>query len=261
MDIRALVCCSFATFALTIAHGAVLDLTSESAVSLTTTYGTAIFTTDFSKPTGTGVFEPFLTLQANGEEQGYNTSAKNGVWDTKREPQWNSEIQLQDLSKVTIGGAEYYSFLIDINEPNAGDKSLISLDALKLYTSTNTGLTTHNLNNLGTLRFDLDLPTDSYLLYDDQNSGSGQGDIAFFIPTSAFIGASATDYIYMYQHWGGHVSADFDGSTDGGFEETAIAQGVVPVPEISSILPLGLVLGSVVAAQRFRFRRRRVASV
>ena len=255
MDKRALLFISFATVGVSTIHGAVLDLTTQSAVSVSTTYGTAIFTTDFSQPTGTGVFDPFLTLQANGTEQGYNTSAKNGVWDTKREPQWNHEIQVQDLSKVTINGAEYYSFLIDINEPNGGDKSLISLDALKIYTSTETGLTTHHLDNLGTLRFDLDLPTDSYLLYDDQNSGSGQGDIAFFIPASAFIGVSATDYIYMYQQWGGHVSADFDGTTDGGFEETAIGQGVVPVPEISSLLPLGLVLGSVVATRRFRRRR------
>ncbi len=251
----ALLCIGLISVGLSAAQGAVVDLTTQSAVSISTTYGTAIFTTDFTRPTGTGVFEPFLTLQANGTEQGYNTSAKKGVFDTKREPQWNHEIRVQDMAKVTIDGADYYSFLIDVNEPNAGDKSLISLDSLKIFTSTKAGQTTRNVESLGTKRFDIDLPSDSYILYDDQNSGSGQGDIAFFIPTSAFIGASPTDYVYMYQFWGGHVSADLDWETQGGFEETAIGYGVVPIPEIASILPLGLVLGAVVGVRHLRRRR------
>lgn len=251
----ALLCAGLISSGLLTAQGAVVDLSTQSSVSLSTSYGTAIFTTDFSRPTGTGVFEPFLSIQANGTEQGYNTSAKNGVFDTKREPQWNHELQVQDLAAVTIAGAEYYSFLIDINEENAGDRSLISLDALKIFTSDTAGQTTRNIENLGIKRFDLDLPTDSYILYDDANSGSGQGDIAFFIPTSAFLGASPTDYVYMYQMWGAHVSANFDYNTGGGFEETAIGYGVVPIPEFTSILPLGLVLGAVVGVRHFRRRR------
>src|SRR3712207_5358079 len=98
------------------AHGAVADLTTQSTAVIQTIYGPAIFTTDFTQPTGTGVYDPFLTIQARGTEQGYNTSA--GVFDTKREPQWNHEIRLSDLTTVTIDGADYYSFLIDINEPD-----------------------------------------------------------------------------------------------------------------------------------------------
>ncbi|RYD82844.1 MAG: hypothetical protein EOP84_08825 [Verrucomicrobiaceae bacterium] len=251
----ALLCAALASVGLLTAQGAVVDLTTQSTVSLSTSYGTAIFTTDFTRPTGTGVFEPFLTLQANGTEQGYNTSAKKGVFDTKREPQWNHEIRVQDLAKVTIGGAQYYSFLIDVNEPNGGNKSLISLDSLKIFTSTKKGQTTQNVESLGTKRFDLDRPSNSYILYDDKNSGSGQGDIAFFIPTSAFIGASPTDYVYMYQMWGNYASADRDYDSDGGFEETAIGFGVVPIPEVASILPLGLVFGAVVGVRHLRRRR------
>lgn len=246
-------------FAALPARATVYDLTKESAVTVSTIYGDAIFTTDFTRPTGTGVIDPFLSIQANGSEQGYNTSAKNGVFDTKREPQYNHEIRLCDICTVCIDGVNYYPFLIDINEPNGGDKSMISLDALKLFTSDKAGQTTRNVESLGTKRFDLDLPSDSYILYDDQNSGSGQGDIAFFIPVSAFAGANPSDYVYMYQQWGLHVSADFDGSTQGGFEETAIACGIVPIPEVSTVFPLALVLGGVVGSTYLRRRRPAVA--
>lgn len=238
------------------ADALVYDLTTQSTVAVATNYGTAIFTTDFTQPAGTGVINPFLSIQANGTEQGYNTSA--GVFDTKREPQYNHEVRLSDLTKVTIAGTEYYSFLLDINEPNSANKSQISFDALKIYTSSTAGQTTTNIDSLGTKRFDLDLPTDNYILYDDLNSGSGQADIAFFIPTASFLtgpnAASANDYVYMYQLFGAHVAADFNGSTQGGFEETAIASAR-PVPEVASLLPLAGVLGMALGVHQLRRRR------
>jgi hypothetical protein len=87
------------------------------------------------------------------------------------------------------------------------------------------------------------VPTDSYIRYDDANSGSGQGDIAFFIPVSYFAGAKQTDYVYMYQRWGTNLQADT--MTQGGFEETAIYR-ITAVPEVSSFAPLAGVLGMVV---------------
>lgn len=232
----------------------IVDLTTSSSGVVHTIYGDAIFTTNFLQPAGTGVFDPFLTIQAKGTEQGYNTS--KGVFDTKREPQWNHEIRLSDLAKVTIEGVQYYSFLIDINEPNSSATSTISLDALKIFTSTKAGQTTANVENLGVKRFDLDLPSDSYIKYNDLNSGSGQADIAFFIPTSAFIGASASDYVYMYQLFGAHISAseNFDGTTQGGFEETRIGVAV-PVPEVSTFVPLTSVLFGVIGVGYIRRRR------
>lgn len=251
----ALLCVGLVSVGLLTAQGAVVDLTTQSGVSLSTSYGTAIFTTNFSRPTGTGVFDPFLSIHAQGIEQGYNTSAKKGGFDTIREGQWNHEILVQDMATVTIGGAEYYSFLIDVNEPNEGNMGLISLDALKIFTSKKLGETTEDVEALGIKRFDIDLPADSYLIYHDKNAGSGMGDIAFFVPTSAFIGASPTDYVYMYQMWGTHFSTDPSYVLEGGFEETAIGFGVVPIPEFSSVLPLGLVLGAVVGVCHLRCRR------
>src|SRR5205814_7614017 len=92
----------------------------------------AIFQTNNDHPTGTGVYDPFLTIQNNPWEQGYNSSAGN--FDTKREPQWNHEIKFSDLQTTTINGIQYFGFSVDINEPG-GTKSTISLEGLSIWTS------------------------------------------------------------------------------------------------------------------------------
>lgn len=235
---------------------AIYDLNATGTVVVPTIYGDAIFTVDYTQPAGTGVFDPFLTIQANGVEQGYNSSVGN--FDTKREPTWNHELQLSDLSTTTVNGVEYYSFLLDINEPNTTAKSMISLDALKIYTTSTLQGSLSDPDLLGTKRFDLDLPSDSYIKYDDFNSGSGQADIAFFIPTASFLtgpnAAQATDYFYMYQKFGSNYSADMTLLTQGGFEETARGAGVsfTPVPEPGAFIPLIAVLGIVVASPLIR---------
>lgn len=235
-----------------IASAAIYDLNASGTVVVPTVFGDAIFTVDYTQPTGTGVFDPFLTIQANGVEQGYNSSTSN--FDTKREPQWNHELKLSDLTTTTVNGVQYYSFLLDINEPNSSAKSMISLDSLKIFTSSSLQGSVTDVETLGTKRFDLDLPSDSYIKYDDMNSGSGQADIAFFIPTSYFLtgpnAASGTDYVYMYQKFGSNYSADLTLTTEGGFEETSNGNGVsfTPVPEPGAFIPLMAVLGAVVAS-------------
>src|SRR4051812_14974374 len=107
------------------AFGILLDLGSSGSGSA----GGAFFSTTAIQPTGTGVFQPFMTVQNTGTEQGYNSSADN--FDTKRSPQWNHEIKLSDLQVTTLNNIAYYGFIVDINEPNGGGKSTISLDALR----------------------------------------------------------------------------------------------------------------------------------
>jgi hypothetical protein len=222
---------------------AIYDLNASGTIVVPTVYGNAIFTTDFTQTAGTGTIDPFLSIQANGVEEGYNSVAQ--PLDTKRAPQYTHELQLSELTTSTIAGVEYYSFLLDINESNNAANSMISLDALKIYTSaTLQGLVT-DVDTLGTKRFDLDLPTDSFIKYDDLNSGSGQADIAFFIPTSAFLTASPTDYVYMYQKFGSSFTADAALNSDSGFEETRLAGELVIVPEVGSVVPLIAVLGAV----------------
>jgi hypothetical protein len=246
-------------------------LQPNSTGSLTTLYGTAIFTTDTTQPTGTGVFDPFLTIQNNGVEQGYNSSSSSAPFDVKRIPQWNHEFTVAEMkakASVTIDGKNYYRFLIDINEPNAGDKPLISLDSLKLFTTTTAGQTTTNVESLGVKRFDMDLNAggslvDNWVAYDDRNHGSGQSDVAFMIPTSAFASAADSDYVYMYQKFGEHQAADDfpTGQTEGGFEETKFGGGPasapppVVIPEPFTAIPLVGMLMVVMASPNRRARR------
>lgn len=215
----------------------------------------ALFQTNADHPTGTGVYDPFLTVQNSPWEQGYNSSTGN--FDTKREPVWNHEIRLSDLQVTNIGGVAYYGFSVDINEPNNAN-SWISLDALKVYTSstiqssTSTNGSGFFNGSLGTLRYDLG---GNSVLYNDANTGSGGGDINIYIPVSAFAGAQSTDYVYMYQRWG-----NSDASTsNGGFEETALIRGLAPVPEMSAFFPI---VGLLVAVGSTSIlRRRRAAQV
>jgi hypothetical protein len=238
-------------FALTsVAQATVLNLGSSGSGSV---HG-AIFQTNNDHPTGTGVYNPFLTVQNNPWEQGYNSSTGN--FDTKREPQWNHEIRFSDLQTTTINGIAYFGFSVDINEPNGGGQSMISLDALRIYTSSSLQSSTSTDANgffngsLGILRYDLGA---NQVVYNDQNTGSGGGDINIYVPVSAFTGTNANDYVYMYQRWG---NTD---ASQGGFEETALIRGLAPVPEMSAFFPI---VGLLVAVGSTSIlRRRRVSKV
>jgi hypothetical protein len=232
-----------------LANATVVNLGSSGSGSV----NGAIFQTNNDHPTGTGVYNPFLTVQNSPWEQGYNSSAGN--FDTKREPQWNHEILFSDLQTTTINGMQYFGFSVDVNEPG-GNKSTISLDGLRVYTSATLQSSTSTDSNgffngsLGTLRYDLGA---NQVLYDDQNTGSGGGDINIYIPVQNFAGAHANDYVYMYQRWG---NTD---ASQGGFEETALIRGLAPVPEMSAFFPI---VGLLVAVGSTHIlRRRRMARV
>ena len=235
-----------------IAQAAVVDLDSDGSGTI----NGAIFQTNDDHPTGTGVYDPFLTIQNKGWEQGYNTS--DGAFDTTREPTWNHEIQFSDLQATTINGIQYIGFSVDINEPNGAKTSEISLDALRIYTSstlqssTSTDSSGFFNGSLGTLVYDLG---DNQVLYNDQDSGSGEGDINIYIPVSLFVeaGVQGTDYVYMYQRWG---NSDM---SEGGFEETSLIRGFTPITEMSTFFPI---IGLLVAVGSTHvLRRRRMARV
>lgn len=225
----------------------VVDLTTSDSGTINGAY----FTKNYQQPAGTGVIDPFLTIQNTGTEQGYNSAAQ--PFDTKRAPQWNHEIMFKDLSITTIGGVQYYGFAIDINEPNNAN-STISLTAFQVYTSAtiqNSTSTDANGNfngSLGTLRYTLG---GNSVFYDDKNHGSGQADISIFIPVANFAGAQPNDYVYLYERFG---NADPTTTAQGGFEETYLIQGITPVPEMSALFPI---VGLLVAVGSTRVLRRR----
>src|SRR2546426_7038765 len=124
----------------------------------------AIYSTIDSHPTGTGVFDPFLSYQAKAVEEGYNTSSGGngqGFLDTKRVPQWNHDVLISDLG-VTVGPdgkGSYFAFELDANETGNGNIArLLSIDDIRIYTShsdtaSSVGDDASLVGKLGTLRY------------------------------------------------------------------------------------------------------------
>lgn len=169
----ALVAAGLATFSLA-ANATVIDLTGSNDSG---SVNGAQFDWTAAQPTGTGVLDPFVRIQANVTEQGYNTSGGEPFDD--KAGVWTHDVQFSDLqtTEVTIGDTAYFKLQLDVNEPG-GDKSLISLDRLEFYTSSTGGQTTTDVASLGTLRWSLDGSDESYVLLDAaRNSGSGSGDM------------------------------------------------------------------------------------
>ena len=219
----------------------------------------ALFFETDTQPTGTGYIDPFLRIQANGTEQGYNTSGRIGAqapFDDKTDPNFTRNIQFSDLacSAVTIAGTSYYTFLLDVNEPG-GSKSIITLDKLQIYTSAVGSQTTTNIMSLGTLRYDLDANGDNQVRIDaSRNHGSGSGDVYIYIPTANFAGTAPTDYVYLYALFGQADTMQNPDGTQGGFEEFAVVCNVTPVPEMSALFPI---VGLMVAVGSTHILRRR----
>jgi hypothetical protein len=206
-----------------------------------------------AQPTGTGVIQPFVRLQADTTEQGYNTSGGTPFDD--KAGIWTHDIQFSDLktTSITLNGIQYFEVLLDVNEPG-GSKSIISLDRLEFYTSSVASQTTEDIGSLGTLRWSLDGAGESYVLLDaSRNHGSGSGDMYAFIPASAFAGVKDTDYIYMFNRFGDQVAAD--GTTEGGFEEWSLINNTSPVPEVGSYFPIIGLLAAVGCTQLLARRR------
>src|SRR6266700_520100 len=201
-----------------------VDLTSTGSAS--GTIGDVIFTRDNTIPTGTGVFDPFLTLDSPGNnvrEQGYNTSTSNQSLplDDLRN-HWNKNLQKKDLAVVN----GYYVFTLDSNETGNGSQNrFLSIDNIRIYTSGTGSQTTSNPDALGVLRYFLNDPLSltanpNWVKIDStrnvplqKTSGSGSSDMTVWIPTHYLDGAAATDFVYFYNLNGAQVGADNDSSS------------------------------------------------
>ncbi|HEX5030402.1 MAG TPA: PEP-CTERM sorting domain-containing protein [Candidatus Eisenbacteria bacterium] len=175
--------------------------------------------TNLIQSSGTGVIEPFLRWQNNDTETGMNTDVPP-PYDTKAGI-WTHSITLGQLGIVNRDGVDYYVFTLDINEPNQ-DAAFLTLNEMRIYTSSAGGSLADEPDVIanGTLRYNLDGTSDQtiYTDYRVSNTGSGESDVDFYIPTSFFAGAASTDNVYFV------VNSGLAGDTTGldsadGFEE------------------------------------------
>jgi hypothetical protein len=192
------------------------------------------------QPAGSGVIDPFVRINSNNDqESAYNTTVNN-VFDNDQTDTWNHEITVGQVGFIDIGGTWKMRFLLDINEPNSADKTLLNLDEIQIFVSTaaNQSVETFDVNGIvalanSALVYRMDLGGDDntvILLYDNAN-GQGETDMTLDIPSTLFDSALSTlglttaaqkngAFIYLYSAFGSLPNIN-----DGNYEEWA-KQGV-----------------------------------
>jgi hypothetical protein len=215
------------------------DDTNPATFSGITASDGSIWRVVIGAPTGTGVYEPFLRLQANGTEAGLNTDAANpGVYDDVGGI-WTHSLMFGDLATVVKNSSDYYQFTFDINEPASGAPRFISLDVFQIYSGSIADATsTAGL----TLLYDFGNSSPDgppvLLDYTLASSGSGNDDIEVLIP---YFSEDPASYFYLYVEFGGEGDqGDRDYRSQDGFEEVRALLGTPLVPEPLTMLLLGV---------------------
>ncbi len=222
-----------------------VDLTFANAKDDTNANGTgALFFQQAPQSTGTGFIDPFLRLQANKTESGYNTDGTL-EFDTKASPHTHS-LALSVLDVINIGGTNYYKFALDINQSidPASGKGLLAMTDLKIFLGDAPDLTGYS-NGFGShssLVYDLDGGANgdgTVYMAAGLTHGSGSGDANVYIPVSFFQGKPANQtWVYLYSAFG--IKDTQYESTDG-FEEWWTQSNVLqPVPAPPAAILFGL---------------------
>lgn len=174
-----------------------------------------------NQSSGTGIFDPFVRLQADPTEKGYNT---NGTvqFDTKT-GQWTHAILASAIPVVDCNGSEpgtdtCWELFVDINDSNTA--KYISLTDVEIWFTTNPNLVGYidptGFPSGATQEYDFS----GEIQIQDVNQGSGRGDLRYLVPTAGHTWTSST-YFVLFSKWGSSTAAP-DGKTfssDGGFEE------------------------------------------
>jgi uncharacterized repeat protein (TIGR01451 family) len=166
-----------------------------------------------NQASGTGLFDPFVRLQATPTEQGFNTNA--AVTFDAKTGTWTHAILVSAIPVVTINGTRYWELFNDINETNSTKP--ISLNKVEIYFAPGPG----GANITGYPGFAGFSATQVYafdgnILINDVNAGSGRGDLRYLVPLTNIPAPPAGTYFVLYSQWG-TTSATYN--SEGGFEE------------------------------------------
>lgn len=253
-----------ATCVSSMASAAIIDLTesadpnNESYV-VSTNLGDVAFEWGQFYTTGTGILDPFVRVQRTGDEQGYNTTQdSNGLLPFDESyGVWTHDVLISSFRDIDNNGT--FQFVLDIGEPAAKTQSLLSLDGLKLFSTSIPGQNGNAVDELGnwvgpengTLLWDLDADSegnfvDNAILLDSNrngNPGNGISDMYMDVATSIFdVAPSDQTYFILWSRFG--LTADAGASAAGTFEEwSSVGAVVTPVPEPKTIFLLMLGLG------------------
>jgi len=246
------------------AHATVIDLTTENS------FGSAVAAIGGNylaywvdqQSTGTGVIEPFLRVQANGEQRGYNTD--NDLHFDEKAGIWTHALLKSDIPVVNKNGVLYREFLLDINQNRGGDNEFLTLNQVQIFltnvdpddydsvqeaSGANPFIISFGGGLTEIFRMSDNGNTDQIELNFMLNPGSGAGDMFLYIEDSLFAGAQ-THVVFATQF--GSPNGDH-GSNDGFEEWSVVKRENEIVPEPSSLLLLGA--GFSLLAARYRKHR------
>lgn len=224
------------------------------ALGSSATINGGIFAVNVSQPTGTGVYDPFLRLQEDPSEIGWNEDFTGngganpvpaGV-NSKTDPHTHS-VALGSLKGVQIDSTWYYAFALDLQEPSSDPARYISLNNVTIYASSVANPIEPNGNDcstpaymaacqgvLGTVVWNMDAAGDSEVLLDSTvHPGNGQDNMFLYVPVSVFNGY--TGYMIFSSQFGVPPGTY---PSESSFEEWANF-GTTPVPEPMSLLLFG----------------------
>jgi hypothetical protein len=234
-----------------------LDLTAAGSFGQVGDAVFAQFSGTSNVPTDT-----FLSIDGTGTEQGYNTDNVSQFDEVA-----SHSIRVSDLPVVTLGGAEYVEFLLDVQEGNNKTAAKISLDDVAVFVGPVGNLTTFaalpgggiGLNGFPA-KYHLDSVggTDNGVLLNGRLGGKNGADMLFYVPKSLLTYEGEADpYVYLYsrfgvdaassgkaENWSHGLDANGDGINDSVSPSTAAtidASGLVtpPSPPVVPVPPTG----------------------
>lgn len=196
---------------------------------------------------GTGVINPFLTIQSRYFEEGMNTDGSL-LYDQKRggnpgyTDAFTHSLLYSDLYLSPFPGMypDYFAFSLDADEPNSTPWIALTGFEVWLVPSSGGGFidTYSGIEAAGTQVFDLG--TDQILLDYSVWKGSGNElDMALFVPY--FTAGSDFDYVYVWIEMGGilmSMASATQGLTGDGPEEWIMFGTPTSVPEPSTFILL-----------------------
>jgi hypothetical protein len=253
------------------AHASIITVGTADTALTAYIGANALVTNTLKYNSGTGNFDPFLSIDSNNrdDEWGYNTATGHDLDAVNGGTRTHLEM-LDSIPTVLISGVKYREFILDINQSGQNPISLNQIQIFAGAAATDSpypngaAVTNYDVSSgLGfTPLFQLNNfpsgpPSITEIQVPSFGYGSGHADMALYVPDSIFAGKAATDYVTVFTQMGsppGH-DAQTDGYEEWGVQKNSGGFGPgTPTPEPSTLALLGgaAVFGIFVARRKLR---------